>query len=92
MNRNVQHLTPPVNINKNWFFNLHTEKTSKTLNKKTNSMYLNISKTNKKTYTHIHVDKISLNQSKVNSKYTGDTYTFSILRADVCQTTEYIYW
>jgi hypothetical protein len=30
-------------------------------------MYLNISKTNKKTYAHIK--KISLNQSKVNSKY-----------------------
>jgi hypothetical protein len=30
-------------------------------------MNLNISKTNKKTYTHIN--KISLNQSKVNSKY-----------------------
>ena len=66
MNRNVQHLTQPV-VNKNWFFNLHAEKTSKTLNKQTNSMYLNISETNKKTYTHIK--KINLNQSKVNSKY-----------------------
>ena len=32
MNRNVQHLTQPV-VNKNWFINLHAEKTSKTLNK-----------------------------------------------------------
>ncbi len=32
MNRNVQHLTQPE-VNKNWFLNLHAEKTSKTLNK-----------------------------------------------------------
>jgi hypothetical protein len=51
MNRNVQHMTQPV-VNKNWFINLHAEKTSKTLNKETNSIYLNISKQTKK---HIHI-------------------------------------
>jgi hypothetical protein len=61
MNRNVQHLTQPVNINKNWFFDLHAEKTSKTqkTKKQTKLNLLNISKTNKKVYTLINKNQPS---------------------------------